>query len=89
MAATLDFGAFSTLEKQALLAAAKAEVLRRAGAGAVQTGSSTSQSFSMTKMTEDGLFRMINALTADLGYEQPVIQVAPNFAGTAWSRPSC
>lgn len=82
MAAILDFGAFSTAEKQALLAAAKAELLRRVGVGAVQTGSSAAQSFGMMKMTEDGLARLINALTVDLGYEQPVVQVRPNFSGS-------
>lgn len=89
MASTLDFSGFSTAEKQALFAAAKAEMLRRAGVGAVQTGSSSAQSFGMQKMTEDGLIRLINALTVELGFEQPVIQVAPNFAGTAWSWPNC
>jgi hypothetical protein len=82
MAATLDFGSFSTAEKTALLTAAKAELLRRAGVGAVQTGSSAAQSFGMEKMTEDGLIRMINALTVELGYAQPEIRVMPNFA---WS----
>lgn len=83
MAAALDLGAFTTQEKQDLLAAAKAELLRRAGVGAVQTGASTGQSFSMTKYTEDGLISLINALTVDLGYVQPVIQASPNFAGSA------
>lgn len=82
MAATLDFGAFSTAEKQALLTAAKAELLRRAGQGAVQSGSSSNQSFGMQKYTEDGLIRLINALTQDLGYPEPETRVMPNFA---WS----
>jgi hypothetical protein len=84
-AASLDFGSFSTAEKTALLAAAKAEVLRRAGLGAIQTGAGNSQSYGMQKMTEDGLIRMINSLTTELGFEQPVIQVRPNFAGTAFT----
>lgn len=83
MSAVLDFSSFTTAEKTALLAAAKAEILRRAGVGSVASGSSTGQQFAMQKMSEDGLTRMINALTVELGYEQPVIQVAPNFSGCA------
>lgn len=84
-----DFSSYSTAEKTALLTAAKAEVLRRVGVGAIQTGASTGQSFSMTKMTEEGLARLISTLSIDLGYEQPVIQVAPNFShvpGPAFQR---
>jgi hypothetical protein len=80
MAAALDLGSFTFAEKTSLLAAAKAELLRRAGVGAVQTGASTGQSFSMTKYTEDGLIALINSLTVDLGFEQPIIQAKPNFA---------
>lgn len=76
----LDFGSFSTAEKTALLTAAKAEVLRRAGGGAVQSGSSASQNFTMMKMSDDALFTMINALSQDLGYSQPENRVMPNFA---------
>lgn len=83
MSAAIDFSSFSTAEKTALLTAAKAELLRRAGVGSVASGSATGQQYSMSKMTEDGLIRMINALTVELGYEQPVIQVAPNFSGCA------
>lgn len=89
MPAALDVGSFTTAEKNALLAAAKAELLRRAGLGSVQTGASTGQSASMTKMTEDGLVRLINSLTADLGFEQPTTQVAPNFSGRSASWPGC
>lgn len=88
MSASLDFGAFSSAEKTALLTAAKAELLRRVGVGAVQTGASNGQSFGMTKYTEDGLTRLINALTLELGYEQPIVQVAPNFSGRNYAWPS-
>lgn len=81
MSSSIDFGAFSAAEKQALLTAAKAELLRRIGGGSIQTGASNGQSFGMTKYTEDGLNRLITALTIDLGYEQPITQVAPNFSG--------
>lgn len=89
MAATLDFGAFSTAEKQNLLTAAKAELLRRAGAGSVQSGASSNQSFMFSKMTEDALIRTINALTIELGYPQPEVRVRPAFghggyAGGGW-----
>jgi hypothetical protein len=88
MAASLDLGSFSNAEKTALLAAAKAELLRRNGIGSVQTGASAGQSFGMTKMTEDGLIRMINSLTVSLGYEDPIVQVRPNFANTAFTIPA-
>ena len=82
MAVALDFSSFSFAEKQALLTAAKAEVLRRAGVGAVQTGSSAGQSFGMMKWTEEGLKGVINSLTADLGYSQGGGGcVIPNFSG--------
>ncbi len=67
MAAIIDFAGFTTQEKTDLLAAAKGELMRRAGIGSVQNGSSVGQSFGMQKMTEDGLINLINALTAGLG----------------------
>lgn len=81
MAATLDFGSFSTAEKTALLTAAKAELLRRAGVGSVQTGSSASQQFGMMKMTMDELTLLINGLSADLGFQEPENRVVANFSG--------
>jgi hypothetical protein len=80
MAATLDFGSFSTAEKTALLTAAKAELLRRAGVGAVQTGSSAAQSFGMMKMSMEELTLLINSLSQELGYAQAENRVMPNFA---------
>lgn len=79
--AALDFGSFTTAEKTALLTAAKAEILRRAGGGSVQTGAENGSSFGMTKYTEAGLISLVNALTVELGYEQPIVQIAPNFSG--------
>lgn len=81
--ATLDFGSFSTAEKQALLTAAKSEVLTRL-TGRVQNGSSAAQSFGMTLMSQLDLTLLINALTVELGYQQPEIRVAPNFSGRSW-----
>lgn len=78
--AALDFGAFSTSEKTALLTAAKAEVLRRM-TGRVANGSSAGQSFGMTQMTYGELTFLVNALTVELGYQQPEVRVAPNFSG--------
>lgn len=80
MAASLDFGSFSTAEKSALLTAAKAELLRRAGLGAVSSGSSSNQNFAMAKMSMDELTRMLNALQLDLGYSEAENRVMPNFA---------
>lgn len=76
----LDFGGFSTAEKTALFTAAKAEVLRRASGGAVQSGSSASQNFTMQKMDDDSLFSLINALSQELGYPQAENRVMPNFS---------
>ena len=76
----LDFGAFSVADKQALLAAAKAEVLTRM-TGRVANGSSAAQSFGMTQMTYGELVFLVNALTVELGYPQPETRVAPNFSG--------
>lgn len=67
MADILDFAGFNTKEKTDLLAAAKAELLRRAGIGSVETGSATGQSFGMQKMSEGGLINLINSLSASLG----------------------
>lgn len=83
MSAVLDFAGFSATEKSQLLTAAKAELLRRAGLGAVANGSATGQSFGMQKMTEDGLIRLINGLTSSLGIVDAggVTQTRPNFSG--------
>lgn len=78
--AVLDFGAFTTAEKQALLTAAKAEMLTRI-TGRVQNGSSSAQSFGMTVMTLEDLTLLINGLSTELGYPQPETRVAPNFNG--------
>lgn len=82
MPAALDLGSFSSAEKTALLTAAKAELLRRAGLGSISNGTSAAQSFGMEKYSEDGLISLINALTVELGYTQPEVRVMPNFA---WS----
>lgn len=76
----MDFGSFTTAEKTALLNAAKAELLRRVGIGSVQTGASTGQSFSMTKIPQKELEALIDGLTSELGYPEPNVVVAPNFS---------
>ena len=78
----LDFGAFSVSEKQAMLTAAKAEVLKRM-TGRVQTGAGASQSFGMNMMTYENLVFLVNALGAELGVPQPETRVQPNFSGLA------
>lgn len=80
MASSLDFGAFTGPEKQQLLAAAKSELLRRTGMGSVTSSTSSAQSFMMSKMSEDALIKLINGLTADLGYQQPEVRVRPIFS---------
>ncbi len=80
--AALDWGGFTTAEKQALFDAAKAEVLTRM-TGRVQNGSSAAQSFGMTQMTYNELVFLVNALSTELGYPQPETRVQPNFAGCA------
>lgn len=87
-AAALDFGAFSLAEKQALLTAAKSEILTRL-TGRVQNGSSAAQSFGMTLMSQADLTFLINALTVELGYAQPEIRVAPNFSGRIYPPYQC
>lgn len=78
MAATLDFGVFSSAEKQALLTAAKAEYLQRM-TGRITSASSANQSYGFTQMTVDELTRLINGLTADLGLQTVNARVRPNF----------
>lgn len=82
-----DFGSFSHAEKVALLTAAKAELLARHGMGTVQSGSSTGEQYMMDKVPYPQLVATIDALTLDLGYPQPTVQVQPNFAGRAASWP--
>lgn len=75
----LNLASFSTSEQQALLEAAKAEVLRRI-TGRVQQGSSTGQSYSMALFSPDELNRLINALTIALGLDTQQTFVRPDFS---------
>lgn len=79
---TPDLGAFSTAEKNALLTAIKSEILLRATPGSVRSGSSAGQNFNVDKWSETNLILWLNALTIDLGYQQPELRVSPNFRGT-------
>lgn len=88
MGAPPSFIGWTPAELADLFTALKAESMRRAGVGAVQTGSSSAQSFTAMKLSNDDLKNWMDAVAAVLGYEQPVIQVRPNFAGTAWTRPN-
>lgn len=81
MAATLDFGAFSASEKQALLTAAKAEYTQRL-TGRISSASSANQSYSFTQATTDELIKLINGLTAELGLSNVETRVRPNFNTT-------
>lgn len=73
-----DFSAFTLEEKQALFTAVKAEMLRRAGLGAISSGASQGQSVTMTKLSEEALAAWSNALSAELNGE-PITQVRPLF----------
>jgi hypothetical protein len=79
-ASVLNLSAFSTSELNAILTAAKAEVLTRL-TGRVQQGSSTGQSYSMNLYTIDELNRLINSLTDALGLDTQETRVRPNFSG--------
>lgn len=82
MAVSLDFSSFTTIERTNLLSAAKAELLRRAGIGSVQTGSSTGESFGMAKLSDDALMSLINSLSSSLGMlsTNGGARVRPNFS---------
>ena len=75
-----DLGAFSYAEKQNILTAVKAEVLIRLTPGSVRTGASAGQSFGVDKWTGQELTMWLNALTAELGFQQPELRVQPNFS---------
>lgn len=76
----LNLSAFSAAELQALLTAAKAEVLVRL-TGRVQSGTSTGQNYAMTIMTIAELNQLINSLTDALGLDADMTFVRPNFTG--------
>lgn len=88
MAATLDFGAYSTAEKHALLAAAKAEYLVRI-TGRISSASSANQSYGFVQMTTDDLIRLINGLSDSLGLIDGNNRVRPNFNARGSVYPSC
>lgn len=76
----LNFGAFSTTELTAMLAAAKAEYLARITTGRVKGGGSAAQQYQMDIMTVDELVRLLNGLTSALGLDfSDTIRVRPNF----------
>lgn len=78
MASTLNFGAFTPDELQAMLTAAKAEYLRALG-GRITQGSSAAQSYGLTIMTVDQLIQLINGLTTELGLDGTNVRATPNF----------
>lgn len=73
-----NLSAFTEAEQRALLAACKAEILKRI-TGRVQTGSSTGQNFGVELYDTDGLNRLVNALTLSLGLDNEMTFVRPNF----------
>lgn len=74
-----NLSAFSTDELNALLTAAKAEILTRL-TGRVQQGSSTGQNWSMTLYSTDELNRLVNALTSALGLDTQETRTRPDFS---------
>ena len=83
----LNLAGYTTAELTALLTAAKAAMLAKI-TGVVQQGSSSAQSYSLQLMSVDELTRLINALTDQLGYEDPTVRVEPNFNTTGQPFPS-
>lgn len=75
-----NLSAFSPAELQAMLTAAKAEVLKRI-TGRVQSGSSSGQNFSFNQYTTNELNILVNALTSQLGLDTDMTFVRPNFSG--------
>ncbi len=75
----LDLSIYSPAELASLLAAAKAEYLKRM-TGRVTQGASAAQSYGMTTMTVDDLVRLMNGLAAALGLDDSLnVRVQPNF----------
>lgn len=77
-----NLSAFSSAELNALLTAAKAEILTRL-TGRVSSGSSSGQQFAMAQYSTDELNRLINALTDALGLDTQETRVRPNFTEQA------
>lgn len=81
MATPLNPSAFSVVERQEILAAAKAEVKRRI-TGSVQSGGSSSQNYQLNQMSEENLYQMINDFSESLGMvDHGVTELVPNFSG--------
>lgn len=79
-ASVINLSAFTTAEQNALLTAAKAEILLRL-TGRVVSGSSAGQQFSMTQYTTNQLNSLVNALTDALGLDIQETRVRPDFRG--------
>lgn len=79
-ASVLNLSAFSTAELNALLTAAKAEILTRL-TGRVESGSSAGQQFKMQFYSTDQLNSLVNALTDALGLDAQETRVRPDFRG--------
>ena len=75
-----NLSGFDTATLNSMFSAYKAEVLRRMSGGSVQSGSSTGESYSMTKFSDDALYRLGNALTDALGLDTQMTFVRPDFS---------
>ena len=80
---TLDFGSFSQVQLESMLASAQAEYLVRM-TGRVQQGSSAAQSYGFNLMQVDDLVLLINGLTMELGLQTVVTQVQPDFSHSGY-----
>lgn len=80
MAATLNFSAWTPIKIQGLFDAVQAELLARV-TGSIAQGSSASQSYSLTKMSDDALSELNNGLTAALGFQTGGGVVGVDFSG--------
>lgn len=87
--ATPNLSGISTAVLNSMFAAYQAELLRRMSGGSVQSGSSSGESFNMSKMTDAALFATGNALTDALGLDSQMTFVRPDFSnGTGLGIPS-
>ncbi len=76
----LNLSAFTVAELQALLTAAKAELMIRLTGGRIASGAGTGSSYTMNMMSTDDLVRLIGAVTVELGLDDEMTFVRPNFS---------
>jgi hypothetical protein len=75
-----NLAGFSVPVLQAMFSAYQTEVMRRMSGGSVQSGGSSGESYSMTKLSDDALYRLGNAITDALGLDTQMNFVRPDFS---------